>query len=90
VDRELRFLSVNEVLLRILGKARAEMIGRTYLEVYPEAEGGEVHEALERALRSMSPQRQRLYSRVLARDLEMEIFPVAGGLQVAFSPAGPG
>ncbi|HEY8618303.1 PAS domain-containing protein [Phenylobacterium sp.] len=87
VDRELRFLSVNDTMLRVLGKAREEMVGRTYLEVYPQAEGGEVHLALQRALKSLTPQKERLWSRPLNRSLDMEIYPVADGLQVAFSPA---
>jgi PAS domain-containing protein len=86
LDHELRFLSVNDVLLGVLGKSCDEMIGRGYLEVYPRSVGSEVHQALERALRSLAPEKRRLRSEALDRDLEMEIFPVAGGLQVAFSP----
>ncbi|WP_374471579.1 PAS domain-containing protein [Phenylobacterium sp.] len=88
LDHDLRFVSVNDVMLRSLGKTRDEMIGRGYLEVYPQSVGSEVHQALERALRSMAPEKRRLHSQALGRALEMEIFPVAGGLQVAFSLAG--
>ncbi|MCR5874985.1 PAS domain-containing protein [Phenylobacterium sp. J426] len=87
VDRDLRFLSINETMLTVLKKTRDDLIGRTYLEVYPEAEGAPLHRMLQQALQSLTPQKGRLWSVPLARELEVEIFPVGGTLQVAFSLA---
>jgi PAS domain S-box-containing protein len=82
VDADLRITNVNPVVLRQWGKSRGEVINRTLVELFPAAEGGPVHQAMLTALRSYRPARFRMTSQLVERDVEVEIYPVHGGLQV--------
>lgn len=86
-DAELRFLAANDVLLRIVGKSRDELIGARLLDVYPEAT--RLRDVLLQAQRTLSPQKGRHYSPIVGRWVELEVHPVGEVLQVGFSPAQP-
>ncbi|WP_309088683.1 PAS domain-containing protein [Phenylobacterium sp.] len=86
LDANLRFLTANDALLAILGKDRDELIGRRYDELWPDAVGSEGHETLLRALRTLQPQKVRIFSTPLQRQLDAEVHALAGGLQVMFLP----
>lgn len=88
LDAELRFLTANDALLAYLGRPREEVIGARYLDLWPDAGGSEGHETLLRALRTLQPQKVRIYSTPLQTHLDAEVHPLAGGLQIIFQPVG--
>jgi len=86
LDAELRFVAVNDRLLKFLGASREELIGRGLTEVYPQANGSELHNLMLEAQASMQPIRKRAFSEPLRTWLEVEVHPIGGGVQVAFTP----
>ena len=89
LDRELRFLSVNEQALSLWGKPQDQIIGRTLDEVFPQARGSEPLEAHRRALKSLKPFRKVVQSPVLNQPIALEIHPSATGVSVSFVPLEP-
>jgi PAS domain-containing protein len=87
LSADLRFLTANDALLSHLGMPREQLIGSRYEDLWPEAIGSEGHQALLRALRTLQPQKVRIFSTPLQIHLEAEVHPMAGGLQVIFLPA---
>jgi len=85
VDRNLRFISASQNTLALWGKSRTEVVGKGLLDLFPFAEGGPTHQGLLEALRSFRPIRVKDRSVYLAADIDVEIYPVAAGLQVSFS-----
>jgi PAS domain S-box-containing protein len=83
-DKDLRYLGGNEAFFAILGLPREEVVGRGYLDLFPQLEGTEGHRMLQRALTTLQPQRIRIHSAFLDKDVDCEVFPVAGGLQATF------
>ncbi len=85
LDAGWRFVHASRAALRAAGKAAPEVLGRRYLDAFPEAAGGPVLAALEEAMRSRRPARLEAVSPVLGRWVEMDIHPTPeGGLSVAF------
>ena len=55
IDREWRFIHVNDAALRHFGKTREEMLGRNLLDVFPAARGTTFETGYRRALESGEP-----------------------------------
>ena len=87
LDAELRFVAANDTLLWALKKTRQELIGAGLLELYPHARGADLHEALLRAQRTLTPQKGKYFSPIVDRWVELEVHPVGAVLQLGFSPA---
>lgn len=85
-DTEMRFVAVNDRLLAFLGKTRAELIGRLYWDVYPEARGAALHNLMLEARASMQSVKRRVWSDPLRTWLDVEVYPLPEGTQVAFTP----
>lgn len=85
-DTEMRFAAVNDRLLAFLGKTRADLIGRPYLEVYPGARGAALHNLMVEARDSMQAVKRRVWSEPLRTWLDVEVYPLSEGVQVAFTP----
>jgi len=86
LDADLKIVAASPNTLRIWGKSSKDVFGRRLVELFPWVEGGPVHEALEDALRSFQPKRLRVNSVILGQLVEVEVYPVSGGLQVSFTP----
>ena len=86
LDPELRLVGASPNTLRIWGKQPRDVIGRKLVEVFPWVDGAPVHEALQQALQTYAPVRLRVNSVVMAKSVEVEIYPVRDGLQVSFAP----
>jgi hypothetical protein len=86
LDKELRLVTASPNTLAIWGKTMREITGRKLVELFPFADGGPTHVALVQALQSFRPVRLQTDSVFLNKLVEVEIYPVAGGLQVSFAP----
>ena len=56
LDHDWRILYVNAEALKMSGKTREEMIGRTYWEVFPDSEGTKFEDAFRRAMKTQRPE----------------------------------
>jgi len=79
---DLRVLSVNPGALRMWGKAREEVLGRSMTELFPQMRGTEVQRAMESALKSFRPATFETRSFLLDKMIEVELYPLNAGLQV--------
>ena len=89
LDAELRYVSGNEAAFALFGRTRDEVIGKGYLELFPDTDGSEAHQALLAAQRTMQPQRTRIFSIPFQKHFDLAVFPLAGKLHVVFEPVEP-
>ena len=78
-------LGASENTLALWGKTRAEIRGKSLLDLFPMAEGGATHQALDEALRTFRPVRIKTVSVYLGGEIDVEIYPVSEGVQVSFA-----
>jgi PAS domain-containing protein len=83
-DRDLVILSASQAALSLWGKSPAEVIGFKLLEVFPFLAGSEILAAHLEALRTFRPVRFTTRSHFLSGTVDVEIYPVADGLQVRY------
>jgi hypothetical protein len=84
LDKDLRFVTANDVALTYWGKTLPEVSGRTLTEAFPSAAGSKPYEAHLQTLRSGRPFHSVVRSPILAEPIDLEIHPHADGLQVSF------
>lgn len=84
IDHAWRFLYANSKAMQMWGKAPAELLGRSVLDVFPEFVGSTSHAAHEKAFRTGEPVRMQVLSTVLRTPIELNIFPNSSGLGVYF------
>ena len=85
LDARWRFVHASRAALQAWGKEAPEVLGRHYLDAFPEAAGGPVLAALEEAVRTGRPVRLETPSPVLGRWVEVDIHPMPeGGLSGSF------
>ena len=77
LDADWRFVHASRAALQAWGKAAPEVLGRRYLDAFPEAAGGPIHAAHEEAMRTRRPARLEAVSPVLGRWVEVDIHPDA-------------
>ena len=82
LDREWRYIYVNDKAAEYAGTSKEQMIGRTVWEIYPDSVGGIFDESARRALATGKPQQfERFYERWTCW-LETRIYPAADGIVV--------
>ena len=85
LDRDWRLSYVNSKAEALLGKPRAELIGKVLWEAFPQAIGTESHEMLLKAMEQRTPQHFETHSVITHSWLEVQVFPKAdGGLSVFY------
>jgi PAS domain S-box-containing protein len=85
LDREWRFLFASRAALKMWGKELDEVIGRIFLECFPQAAGSLSYEAHQRVMTTGITERFESVSPVLNRRIEILIAPtLQGGLSVSF------
>ena len=83
LDRDFRYIYVNEKAAEYAGCSREEMIGRSVWEIYPEAKTeGAFREAAERAFETRNPQHFEEYYERWGCWLETRIYPGTDGIVV--------
>ena len=85
LDRDWRFLFVSRSALKVWRKQHEDILGRSFLESFPQAVGSESYEAHRRVVKTGLAERFETRSPVLRRWIEVDIAPTRqGGLSVAF------
>jgi PAS domain S-box-containing protein len=85
LDAEFCFSYVNRQSEALWGRAREEMLGRHFLDVFPEATGSLPFSQHERALKERVPLHYETISPIIGSWVEVSIYPTAdGGLSVFF------
>jgi len=83
-DKDLRFVSLNARCEEIFGRRAEDLVGRLHSEAYPDAVGQAPRDAMLRALKTLRPVRDVVWSVPLNCWLEVVIHPVRAGVQVTF------
>ncbi len=84
VDPAWRLTYVNRRAEEAWGKRRDDILGRALWDLFPQAAGSEAEQAIRRAMEGRRVVRVEALSPVLGRWMEIEAFPVDGGLSVFF------
>jgi diguanylate cyclase (GGDEF)-like protein/PAS domain S-box-containing protein len=84
MDRELRFSYVNPRAARLLGQEARAMLGRTYLEVFPELEGSSFEAEYRRVLAEGITLQSEAYFPLEKRWFEQRVAPTPEGVAVFF------
>jgi PAS domain S-box-containing protein len=84
IDRSWRFQYVNAAAEAFWRRSRAELLGRTMLEVFPRFQGSPSWAAHEKAMASGEPGRVETVSTATGIPVELRLFPAATGLSVYF------
>jgi PAS domain S-box-containing protein len=84
VDRDLRFTYVNRKTEELWAIRRQELIGRNFLEVFPQAIGTYSHQECMRAIDEGTPINFEAVSPILNRWVDTSVYPTPAGLSVYF------
>jgi PAS domain S-box-containing protein len=84
VDADFRFTYVNRVAEALWGRRREDLIGKSFLQEFPQAAGSLSHEAHLTAARERRVVRLEAISPLLGRWLDISISPSQSGLSVYF------
>jgi len=85
LDRELRFTYVNQRALDFYGKARSELLGKRFWEVFPAARDSVVQEQFERALLEQCPVSFEAVATGVGRWVQVRVYPTSQGVAVNLS-----
>ncbi|MDB6106275.1 MAG: histidine kinase [Gammaproteobacteria bacterium] len=88
LDRQWRFTYVNQRALGFYGMQRAELLGRSFWEVFPAAKGSALEEQYERALRQQRSVSFETLSPSTGSWVEVRAYPTPQGLAVNFRDIG--
>lgn len=81
-DRDLRYVSVNEATSVMFDLPKADFLGKTLWELFPDVAGNVFHREIERALKEEKPRVFENYYPPLDRWFENRIYPSENGLSV--------
>lgn len=84
-DREFRYLYVNEPAERMLGRSRAELLGRRPWDVFDAETTRASRDQLEQAMASGAPTSYEVYIPGWHRWFENRVYPSAAGLSIFFT-----
>ena len=84
VDNDLNFTYVNRKSEELWAMRRQDLIGRNFLEVFPEATGTHSYHECMRALKEGRPVNFEAVSPILNRWVETSVYPTPAGLSIYF------
>jgi signal transduction histidine kinase/PAS domain-containing protein len=84
LDRELRFTYVNAQAETLLRKPAHELLGRRMGDVFPQAVGKLVEQAMRRVLETGERQQTEAYSPVVRGWVDARLYPAPDGLSIVF------
>jgi PAS domain S-box-containing protein len=79
LDSEFRFTYVNRRAEELWGRSREELVGRSYVEEFPQVVGSESYEIHRRVMTSRQPARFETVSPILQRWISISVYPEASG-----------
>ena len=84
LDREWRYGNVNPAAARLVGRSPEELIGRVYLDVFPEAAGTIWDTTYRQVMATRAPASAQDYYEPLDRWFEADVYPAVDGISVFF------
>ncbi|MDD5367937.1 MAG: PAS domain-containing protein [Anaerolineaceae bacterium] len=84
LDREWRFTRINDPALVIFHKTMAEMLGKRFWDVFPEARGTVIEEKYSLAMREQVPVHYQTLSPISGLWVEVQAYPSTEGMFVIF------
>ena len=81
-DNKWRFVDLNPLAEKLMGKTRQELIGKVLWEVFPQLKKSEIHEHYLKAVRDKSTESFEAYSPVTKHWHEFYLYPAEDGLSV--------
>jgi PAS domain S-box-containing protein len=88
-DQNWRMTYINEAGERLLGRARSDIVGKTWHEAFPHAVGNAVDAMYQRVMRDRQPERMEFFYPHYSRWMEIAASPVqSGGVAVYFRDIG--
>ena len=88
LDRDLRFTYVNAYAEKLLRKSADELIGRLLADLFPEAVGRPIEQAMRGVLATGERQQVEAYSPAVKAWVEARIYPAPDGLSIVFQDVG--
>jgi signal transduction histidine kinase/PAS domain-containing protein len=88
LDRELRFTYVNARAEALLRRKGDELLGRRLGDVFPQAVGKPVEQAMRRVLETGTAEQVEAYSPVVEAWVEARLYPAPDGLSLVFQDVG--
>ena len=82
LDREWRYIYVNERVAELAGLPKEQMIGRNIWEVFPEAIGGEFYHLAHEAMNEGRMVHREIFYKPWGRWLDTRIYPTKGGIVI--------
>ena len=82
LDREWRYVYVNERVAELAGLPKERMIGRNIWEIFPEAVGSEFYRLAHEAMNERRPVEGEFFHAPWNRWLETRIYPTKGGIVI--------
>ncbi|HEX3142607.1 MAG TPA: ABC transporter substrate binding protein, partial [Pyrinomonadaceae bacterium] len=87
VDSDLRFTYVNRKTEELWALRRQDLIGRSFLDVFPQAIGTDSHRVIMRALDEGRPINFEGLSPIINRWVDVSVYPTPAGLSIYFRDA---
>ena len=84
IDRDWRFIHINDAALQHFGKVRKDMEGHNFFEVFPQTVGGAFETGYRQALETGEPAHFEVPSLVSEKIMEVHAYPSAENLTVLF------
>src|SRR5213082_2048619 len=82
LDRDWRYIYVNQRVLELTGKRKEELIGRVIWEIFPEAVGTEFYQRCHRAIETQQPDQFEVFYKPWGRWVDTRIYPSSDGLTI--------
>jgi PAS domain S-box-containing protein len=82
LDRNFRYIYVNDKVAELAGMPKEKLIGRVIWDIFPEAKDTEFFERCHRAMETRQPDHLELYYKPWGRWLETRIYPARDGIVI--------
>lgn len=82
LDRNWRYIYVNDKVAELAGWPKAKMLGRVIWEIFPEAVNTEFYQRCQRVMETGAPESGEFYHTHWGRWLETRIYPTKNGLVI--------
>jgi len=82
LDRDWRYIYVNNRVLELTGKRKEELIGHVIWEIFPEAVGAEFYQRCHRAMETQQPDHFQVFYKPWGRWIDTRIYPTSDGLAI--------
>src|SRR5437868_1071431 len=82
LDRNFRYIYVNEKVAALAGMPKESLMGRVIWDIFPEAKGSEFYDRCYRAMETRQPDHFEIFYKPWGRWLETRIYPASDGIVI--------